>query len=371
VPELLKTPLYNWHIAQGARLVDFAGFSLPVQYKSIVEEHQAVRTGVGLFDISHMGRLTFTGPDAVRFLQFLFTNDVASMKPGQVRYGLLCNEAGGILDDVLVYRLEPHFWLMVVNAANREKIVAWVYRHLPGYDVRFDDRTFDWCMIALQGPKALEATRLIDGDCGNLKYYYAKLSHPNPDDPEPQIVSRTGYTGEDGFEIIAANRWAEVMAGFLCSPQVSTRMGGPVVPCGLGARDTLRLEAAMPLYGHELNESIDPLQAGLSWAVKMEKGEFLGREALLRRKDDPNLPVRAGLEMAGKRPAREGCPVLHQGQPIGTVTSGTFGPTVQKAIAMAYLRRDLAQPGTRLDVDIRGKLEPASVVPLPFYSRPK
>ncbi|HMP61454.1 MAG TPA: glycine cleavage system aminomethyltransferase GcvT, partial [Gemmatales bacterium] len=351
--ELLQTPLHAWHCAQGARLVDFAGFHMPVQYKSIVEEHQAVRQGVGLFDISHMGRLTFSGPDALRFLQTLFTNDVESMKPGQARYGLLCNEAGGILDDVLIYRLEPHFWLMVVNASNRTKIVAWIYRHLPGHDVRFDDRTFDWCMIALQGPASLAATQLIDPECGQLKYYYAKIGHPNPDDPEPQIVSRTGYTGEIGFEIIAANRWAEVMVGFLCNPTTTARLGTPVVPCGLGARDTLRLEAAMPLYGHELSESIDPFQAGLDSSVKLDKGPFIGREALVQRQADASLPVRVGLEMAGKRPAREGCTVVQNGQPIGTVTSGSFGPTVQKAIAMAYVARTAAAPGTRLDVDIR------------------
>lgn len=371
MPELLKTPLHAWHVAQGARLVDFAGFHMPVQYKSILEEHHAVRTGVGLFDISHMGRLTFSGPDAPALLQHLFTNDIPSMKPGQVRYGLICNDEGGILDDVLVYRLEPHFWMMVVNASNRAKIVGWIYRHLPGRDVKFDDRTFDWCMIALQGPQALAATRLIDEACGELKYYFAKIGHPNPDDPEPQIVSRTGYTGEDGFEIIASNRWAEVMAGFLCSPGTTAQLGTPVVPCGLGARDTLRLEAAMPLYGHELSEAIDPLHAGLGWAVKLDKGPFVGRDALLRRKDDPNLPVRIGIEMAGKRPAREGCPILFQGQNVGTVCSGTFGPTVQKAIAMAYVQRQAATPGTRLEIDVRGKTEPATVIKLPFYTRPK
>lgn len=366
----LRTPLYTWHIAQGARMVDFAGFDMPVQYKSIVEEHQAVRQGVGLFDISHMGRLIFKGPDAEALLQSIFTNDVATMKPGQVRYGLVCNEAGGILDDVLVYKLAP-FWLMVVNASNREKIVAWLKSHLGSFHVHMEDKTFDWCMVAIQGPKAMAATREVDAACESLKYYFATMGYPNPDDMEPQIVSRTGYTGEDGFEIITANRWAEVMAGYLTSPQIADRIGTPVVPCGLGARDTLRLEAAMPLYGHELGENIDPLQAGLAWAVKLNKNAFIGKSALLERQKQADLPVRVGLEVAGKRPAREGYSILANGQAIGSVTSGNFSPTLQKAIAMGYVPRTHAADGTKLQVDVRGQITEATVVPMPFYVRKK
>ncbi len=351
-------------------MVDFAGFDMPVQYKSIVEEHLAVRSGAGLFDISHMGRLIFNGPDAEPFLQSIFTNDVATMKPGQVRYGLVCNEQGGILDDVLIYRLAP-FWLMVVNASNREKILAWFQQRIGSLRVGMEDKTFDWCMVAIQGPKSLAAAREIDTACDSLKYYYAALGYPNPDDMEPQIVSRTGYTGEDGFEIIASNRWAEVMAGYLTTPQIAERIGAPVVPCGLGARDTLRLEAAMPLYGHELNEEIDPLQAGLAWAVKFNKGDFVGKAAILERQKRKDLAVRIGLEVAGKRPAREGYRLLAKGEPVGVVTSGTFSPTLQKAIAMAYVFPSHAAVGTLLDVDIRGQTAEAKVVPMPFYSRKK
>jgi aminomethyltransferase len=353
-----RTPLYDWHRAHGARLVEFAGWDMPVQYTSITEEHAAVRTAAGLFDISHMGRLSFAGPDALALIQQVYTNNAATLKDGQVRYGLVCNEQGGIRDDVLVYRW-PYGYAMVVNASNRDKIVAWLAEHRGGRNVEVSDRTFDTGMVAVQGPKALELCRgLTAADAERLAYYSAT---PTTYHGQPCIVSRTGYTGEDGLEFmlgaaLAVELWEQLVAR-------------GARPCGLGARDTLRLEAAMPLYGHELAEDIDPFQAGLSWAVKLDKGDFIGRTALLRRRQDPALWQRVGLELEGKRIAREGAAVLSDGGAVGRVTSGTFAPTLGKAIAMAYLDPKHTPPDTACAVDVRGKPAPARVVPLPFYRR--
>jgi aminomethyltransferase len=354
----MRTPLYDWHVAHGARMVDFAGWDMPVQYTSIVEEHQAVRGAAGLFDISHMGRLSFGGPDALALIQYVFTNNAATMKDFQVRYGLVCNEQGGIRDDVLVYRW-PYGWAMVVNASNRTKIVDWLAAHKGNRAVQVEDQTLATCMIAVQGPKAVEMCRgLTAADAGQLAYYYAM---PTTYKGQNCVVSRTGYTGEDGFE-------------FMVKAAQGVELGEELVrrgarPCGLGARDTLRLEAAMPLYGHELNEDIDPFQAGLAWAVKMDKGDFLGREALIRRRQDPTLRQRVGLELEGKRIAREGAAVLRDGKEIGQVTSGSLPPTLNQVIAMAYVDPAYTEFDTPCEVDIRGKTTPARVVLLPFYKR--
>lgn len=356
----LKTPLHDWHAGNGARMVDFGGWDMPVQYTSINDEHQAVRGHAGMFDVSHMGRLSFAGTQALDLIQHVYTNNAATLKDGQVRYGLICNEQGGMLDDVLVYRW-PYGYAMVVNASNRERIVDWLNRHAAGRDARIEDQTLSTCMIAVQGPRAVEISRgLTEHAVESLAYYFAT---PTQYRGQPAVISRTGYTGEDGFEVMtgaehAVSLWEELH-----------KRGAR--PCGLGARDTLRLEAAMPLYGHELSEAVDPLQAGLAWAVKFDKGDFIGREALDRRKQDATLRRRIGLELDGKRIAREGAIVSHQGKEAGVVTSGTFSPTLGKALAMAYVEPNCAVPGTVLAVDIRGKSADARVVPLPFYKRPK
>ena len=367
---LRRTPLADWHTAHHGRMVDFAGWSMPVQYGSIVEEHQATRRAAGLFDVSHMGRLRFDGPDAAALLDRLLTRKVVGMGPGTIRYSLVCNESGGILDDVLVYHLQEHagslYYLLVVNASNREKIVAWVQRQLqPSDDVQFRDQTIETAMIAVQGPAALRIVEPIVGaDLGGLGYYTGVettiCGHIG-------VASRTGYTGEDGCELIVpATNALEVWEKILAHGQTSGAMAA-----GLGARDTLRLEAAMPLYGHELSEQIDPLTAGLAFAVNLEGRDFIGRGALLAAKQKADRPVRVGLEMAGRRVPREHYPVITAGQSIGEITSGTFSPTLQKAIAMAYVQPAHAALGTELSVDIRGTLEPARVVKLPFYSRPR
>jgi aminomethyltransferase len=380
-----RTPLYDWHVAHGARVIDFAGWEMPVQYSSIVNEHQAVRTAAGLFDISHMGRLVFSGKDALLLVQRIYTNDAAAMKRGQVRYGLVCNDQGGILDDVLVYRMEPDWpgWLMVVNASNREKIVAWINERRGNLDAQLRDLTGVWSMIAIQGPRAVDLVPAVlaggawrlptDPPVEKLRYYFATIVLPQRQvkgSDDRLLVSRTGYTGEDGFEIMGP---ADIIRDQIIPELFETakQQSIPFQPCGLGARDTLRLEAAMPLYGHELSEEIDPLGAGLDWAVKLEKGDFIGKGALLETKSNGVGQVRVGLELEGKRIAREGAAVLFDGKPVGKVTSGTFAPTVGKTIAMAYVGREFAAPGTSCTVDIRGKAEPARVVALPFYRRNK
>jgi aminomethyltransferase len=337
----------------------------------------AAGNAVGVFDISHMGRLQFFGPDVAAFLDSVCTRRVVDMKVGQIRYSLVCNERGGILDDVLVYRVpvvesggakasdDLLTFQMVVNASNREKIVGWLKGRLHGYDLRMDDVTRDTTMIAVQGPRAIDLVRPhLQGDLSAMRYYFGNYGRF---DGMPCFVSRTGYTGEDGCEIVGATKdalaiWDQVISA-------AEKVGGQSI--GLGARDTLRLEAAMPLYGHELSESINPFQAGLGFAVNLDGREFVGRDALKKIATDKAQPARVGLQLDGKRVPREGYPVLQGEEKVGEVTSGTFSPTFERPIAMAYVRPSAQAVGTRLAVDIRGTQHPAVVVPLPFYERGK
>lgn len=343
-------------------MVDFAGWDMPVQYASIVAEHQAVRKQVGLFDISHMGRLRFSGPDAFRFLNFLTTNNVRNLDVGEIQYSLIVNERGGILDDILVYRFPDHY-LMVVNASNRQKILDWIQDRREDYDFTLEDLTFSHAMLALQGPRSEQILNpLVDIDLKQIRYYRGAGAHALE---QSVLVSRTGYTGEDGFEIIIPAEFG--------LPLWETLMeaGAPhgILPCGLGCRDTLRLEAAMPLYGHEMNEQVDPYTAGLGFAVKLDKGPFVGRQSLEEIKQRTDRRKRVGLELEGKRIAREGALLFSGDAQVGQVTSGTFSPTLEKAVAMGYLPPNLASVGTSLEADIRGTRVPAKVVPLPFYKR--
>ena len=381
-PELLRTPLYDWHVAHGGRMVDFAGWSMPVQYTSIAGEHHATRSAVGVFDISHMGRLRFAGSSAAigSFLDQVATRRVTDMKVGQVRYSLICNSAGGILDDVLIYRgypSEPTTFSLVVNASNRKKIVGWLEQRLQERPagssiIELIDDTAATSMIAVQGPKTIDIVSpfITPGALGqfdglrSMRYYFFAPAYFNN---SPVSVSRTGYTGEDGCEIIckaslAADIWNQIL-------DAAGRVDGLAV--GLGARDTLRLEAAMPLYGHELSEEINPIEAGLGFAVNLSGRDFIGRDAIEKFTQDESQPVRVGLESEGKRVPRQGCPVLQDGEVVGEVTSGTFSPTLGRPIAMAYVRPQAAATGTKLAADIRGTLYPATIVPLPFYSRTK
>lgn len=380
--ELLRTPLHDWHVAHGGRMVDFAGWSMPVQYSSIVEEHHATRNAVGVFDISHMGRLGVSGPAsvAIEFVDRLVTRRVTDMKIHQMRYALVCNEDGGILDDVLIGRgsLDSNLGLwLVVNASNRAKVFKQTCDLLRARsefhaNLNVFDETFDTAMIAVQGPRAIEIVapfvELLESrsfpDLRSLRYYFAAGGHFNG---APVGISRTGYTGEDGCEITCDAGDAQFIWETLVHN--AEKVGG--IAAGLGARDTLRLEAAMPLYGHELTETINPIQAGLGFAVNLKDRTFIGSEALARFAADKSQPVRIGLELTGKRVPRQGCPVLHEGKVVGEVTSGTFSPTLDKPIAMAYVQPTAQALGTNLQIDIRGTEHPATVVPLPFYQRKK
>lgn len=375
---LSKTPLHDWHAAHGGRMVDFACWSMPVQYGSIVAEHQATRNAVGLFDVSHMGRFRFTGSGAASCLDSLVSRRVDDMPPGQVRYGLLTNDIGGVIDDVLVYHVPASsdlsvaggpsgpYYLMVVNASNREKAWGWIeIKFCNRPDVQVEDVTFALAMIAVQGPKAEEVLQpLVATNLKDLKYYHGTQTRI---DGQAGIVSRTGYTGEDGFELMVAADAATP----LWERILSAGQGVGAIACGLGCRDTLRLEAGMPLYGHELNEETTPLQAGLGFAVNLENRTFPGREALVKMKQIPPQRVRVGLELDGKRVPREHYPILADGKPVGEVTSGTFSPTLNRPIAMGYVDRAHSTPGDQLMIDIRGQQEPARVVKLPFYHRKK
>jgi aminomethyltransferase len=358
----LKTPLHAWHSAHGGRIVEFGGWLMPVQYTTIVDEHRAVRDRVGLFDISHMGRLTFDGPDAEPWLEHVTTNHVAKLAKDQIQYSLMANGGGGLIDDVLVYRLLDGL-AMVCNASNRGHVLAQLERYREIRAAKLTDRTLDTAMIAVQGPAARETLEpLFDQPLETIRYYHLVIGRVLGD--VDAVVSRTGYTGEDGFELIVAATAAEQVWTALLE---AGRAHG-IAPCGLGARDTLRFEAGMPLYGHELNEAVNPFAAGLGWAVKLAKGDFVGRDALEVLKANPGQ-ARVGLKLEGKRIARQGAEVFHGDEPAGLVTSGTFSPTLQQSLAMAMVDPASSPIGTALSVDVRGHREPAVVVPLPFYHR--
>lgn len=366
--QLAHTPLDAWHRNAGARMVPFAGYEMPIQYDSIVAEHTACRTRAALFDVSHMGRLRFDGAESEALLDRLLTRKVSGMDVGQVRYSLMCNEDGGVLDDVLVsYLATPsgkHYHLLVVNASNRSKILEWIARHVDDFPtVTVTDRTELTAMIAVQGPRAMETCKkLFSFDPTRLKYYRACITDQFA---KPAIVSRTGYTGEDGFELTVraeeANRvWENLL--------LAGRDEG-FIAAGLGARDTLRLEAGMPLYGHELSETIDPLSAGLDFACNLDGRDFIGADALREIKEIGVPRVRIGLWPEGKRPARDGCDVYDcEGRLVGKITSGGPSPTLGHPIAMAMVDAS-SQSSEKFEIDIRGKRVVASPTKLPFYKR--
>lgn len=360
-PQPHQTPLCDWHQSHGARLVDFGGWSMPLHYGSIVEEHHAVRRDVGLFDISHMGRLTIRGPAAVDWIDRVATNDPRRLAPGQVQYGFLVNADGGVLDDILVTRLADDYEV-VCNASNRARVVDHFRAQSPPGQAELIDRTLDTAMIAIQGPSAANVLDPgFEGSLTPLAYYHGTSGRIYG---TPALVSRTGYTGEDGFEIVIAAEEAERVWSSLMNAGATSG----IRPCGLGARDSLRLEAAMPLYGHELDESVNPYAAGLGWAVKLAHRHFVGRDALAHLKANPGRR-RVGLVVEGKRIARQGYPVLRHGESVGRITSGSYSPTLGLSLAMAYVEPSLATNGLQLEVDIRGQITLAEVVPLPFYKR--
>ena len=364
----LQTPLHTWHVEQGGRMVDFAGWSMPIQYRSIMDEHHQTRNATGIFDVSHMGRLYFDGEKIDQFLDRLTTRRVAGMDEGKIRYSLMTNESGTILDDVLVYRLgKPDgqsLYMMVVNASNREKIVSWIQQNIEATDnVSLDDRTQETAMVAVQGPRANEiVAKISDTAPDSFNYYTGGFANVCG---QSAIITRTGYTGEDGCELIVdASVALEITAKV---HELAAEIGGGAA--GLGARDTLRLEAAMPLYGHELSEEINAAQTGLGFAMNFKGRKFVGRSAILAAKKDPALLARVGLELEGRRAARENCDILVEGQKVGFVTSGTFSPTLKKAISMGYIAKEHAVDGAEVTIDIRGKTTTAKITSLPFYKR--
>ncbi|KPK21664.1 MAG: hypothetical protein AMJ76_02070 [Dehalococcoidia bacterium SM23_28_1] len=359
---LRRTALYEQHIALGGRMVPFAGWEMPVQYKGIVEEHHAVRQRVGLFDVSHMGRLELTGPDAASFLRGLVTYDIARLEVGKGHYALVCQEDGGILDDVYVFRLADERFLMVVNSANADRIGDRARQHLhSSLRAAVDDRQAQTVMMALQGPDAHRylarlAPSLADG-LGRQRGTEVSLAGVTV------FFSRTGYTGEDGVEIILPSAAGVILWKWFVEHGVQ--------PCGLGARDSLRLEAALPLYGNDIDTTTNPFEAGLSWVVTFDDGaDFVGREALLRVREAGVQRHLACLEAQERGVMRAGCSVLHSGRRVSELTSGGFSPTLGVSIGMAYLPPELASVGAELDVDVRGRLLPAQVVQRPFYKRP-
>jgi aminomethyltransferase len=346
-------------------MVEFAGWSMPVQYTTITEEHRAVRERVGLFDISHMGRLQFGGPDAEGWLERTTTNHVARLQPGQIQYSLMVEDAGGVLDDLLVYRLPEDGFGVVCNASNRPKVIGQLEALKGGLDATMEDRTFNLAMIAIQGPCAVKVLeKVVAAPLSSTNYYHLTTGTVPQLGDARVLISRTGYTGEDGFEVAIRASLAEPF----CEAVMEAGGEFGILPCGLGARDTLRFEAAMPLYGHELGEEINPYEAGVGWAIKLSKREFVGRAALEDLKRSPGR-TRIGLRLEGKRIARQGSVVLRDGTPVGVVTSGTFAPTLGQSLAMALVDPTASGVDTALAVEIRGHAEPARVVTLPFYRR--
>ena len=359
---LKRTPLYQAHVKAGARMVPFGGWEMPVQYTGIIEEHRTVRAAVGLFDVSHMGEFEVEGPGALAALQRLTTNDVAALQVGQIHYSLLCYPNGTIVDDLTVYRMGDARYLLTVNAGNIVKDWAWVTEQTREVkDARWRNASEGTGLIAVQGPKAEALVgRLADRDVTRIGYYRFERGTVAE---VPTLISRTGYTGEDGFELYAPadqteKLWTALLAG---------GRGDGAAPIGLGARDTLRLEMKYALYGNDIDETTNALEAGLSWVVKPAKGEFTGREALEKVRAEGVRRKLIGLEMTERAVARHGYPVLKGEGAVGTVTSGSYAPSADKYIAMAYVETALADAGTELAVEIRGQAKPARVVKTPFY----
>ncbi|MCC7371737.1 MAG: glycine cleavage system aminomethyltransferase GcvT [Chloroflexi bacterium] len=363
---LLRTALYDCHHAAAARMVDFGGWDMPIQYKTgIRAEHLAVRAGVGVFDLSHMGRLYVRGADAMALVQWLTTNDASRLAPGRAQYSLICGSDGQILDDIIAYNLGAEM-LLVVNASNRLKVLAWIEQNqqngpLAGLDAKIYDATAETAMIGFQGPESERLLQdLVDVDLSTLRYY-AALS--GTADGKPGLIARTGYTGEDGFEVIVAaadgpSTWNTLLEG---------RGGVTPMACGLGARDTLRLEAGMPLYGHEIDESCNPFEAGLGRVVKLAKGELSGKAALERVAEAGPERKLIAFELTAGGVPRQGYAILDADAAVGQVTSGNVSPSLGTPIGMAYVPLRLSEPGTAIAVEIRGKAVPAKVVTLPFY----
>jgi aminomethyltransferase len=356
---LKRTPLYDVHVKAGAKMVEFGGWAMPVQYTSILEEHRAVRRAVGLFDVSHMGEFEVEGPAALATVQGLCTNDAAALAIGQVQYSLLCRPDGGIVDDLTVYRLAEDRFMLTVNAANIDGDWRWVTGQGPA--ARWRNASEETGLLAVQGPAAEALVQqLADVDVAAIRYYRFARGHVAG---VPTLVSRTGYTGEDGFELYVP----APQAARLWDALIDRGRAHGIQPVGLGARDTLRLEMAYALYGNDIDATTNPLEAGLGWVVKPAKGDFLGREAIEAVRARGPARRLVGFAMDGRAIARHGYPIADGGSAVGVVTSGSFGPSVERAIGLGYVAPRLAAVGSTLDVEIRGQAHPARVVRTPFH----
>ncbi|MBE3569759.1 MAG: glycine cleavage system aminomethyltransferase GcvT [Bacillales bacterium] len=360
---LKRTPLFHLYKEYGAKTIDFGGWEMPVQFTSIKEEHRAVRERAGLFDVSHMGEIVIKGDDSEKFLQKMVTNDVSRLKTGMTMYTAMCYENGGTVDDLLIYKLDEKEYLLVVNAVNTESDFQWLKGHLEGA-VTIEDVSEQWGQLSIQGPLAEKVLqKLVDMDLSKLKAFTFQT---NVDIQGSKVlVSRTGYTGEDGFEIYCRSS---------DSPDIWKRLleGGKeekVLPCGLGARDTLRFEACLPLYGQELSADITPIEAGIGFVVKLDKGEFIGKEVLNIQKERGTQRKIVGLEMIDRGIPRNGYSVFSGDQLIGSITTGTQSPTLKKNIGLALLNSEFAQIGSEVQVEIRQQKLAAKVVEIPFYKR--
>lgn len=351
-----RTPLYNRHVENNGRMVEFAGFELPVQYESIIKEHMAVREKAGMFDVSHMGKIVIEGADAAKNMDYIFSNSFSNMKDGVCKYSLMLYPDGRQVDDVLVYKKRDDNYFVVINAANAKKDINWIEEHLQG-DVKLVDYSDSTSIIALQGPKSKDILESISESDLPSKFF-SFIEDVNIGEVRA-MVSRTGYTGEYGYEIYVKNEDAESVFDMLLEKSVR--------PCGLGARDTLRFEASMPLYGHELGGDIHISSADLDIFIKMDKKDFIGKDAILNKPDD--LPIRVGVKMLTRQIARGNEKVYSDGKEIGYITSGAHCPYLGGSYAMAYLDKNFANEGTKLGVDIRGKMVDAEVVALPFIKK--
>ena len=362
--ELRKTPLHARHRASNARMVPYAGWDMPVEYSGISKEHLAVRTRAGVFDVSHMGEIEIAGKNALAAVQLISSNDASLLQTGQAQYAALTTPDGTFVDDMLVYRMAPSHFMLVVNAANTAKAFAWISEQITAIgDVAAIDSSSRYALIAVQGPAAREVLQPLTGvelaDIGYYRFGYGEVAAARA------TISRTGYTGEDGFEIFVPPNVADRVW------QAILESGRPadVIPAGLGARDTLRLEAAMRLYGNDIDETTSVIEAGLGWTIGWKKGDFIGRDRLREHKERGTTRKLAGFEMIDRAIARQGYPVLSGGRQVGVVTSGTQTPFLKKAIGMAYVPTELHAVGTEIEIDVRGRVSKARIVPMPFYSR--
>lgn len=357
--ECQKTCLHDRHVALGALMSPFAGFDMPIQYAGITEEHNAVRQHVGVFDVSHMGEVRVSGPDAYRFVSHIFVNDVTGAPDGQIFYGMMCYENGGTVDDLLVYKVNDQEYFLVINASNIDKDVAWIRQNAEGFDVRIEDQSPYYGEVAVQGPEAEAAMENILGiEVKDIPFYNFKTFDLGG---EEVIVSRTGYTGEDGFEVYGSHDFTRKVWDKL--------MEGGVQPCGLGCRDTLRFEVGLPLYGDELSADITPIEASLSMFVKLDKPEFIGKKALAAQKADGVKRRIVGLELEGNAIPRHGYPVEVNGEQVGEVTTGYRSISTGKSVAMAMINKPYDKLGTEVEVRIRKKTFPAKVVKKRFYDK--